>query len=60
MRVTAAFLLGLAGLAFLAWASGAGEQLGWWAREQQRAFKNALAGAVQGLRAGEPLALWSL
>jgi nickel/cobalt transporter (NicO) family protein len=61
VRTGAALALGLA-VALLAalWASGAFAALGHWALGQQRALQALLAGHLQAVRAGEPLALWSL
>jgi len=57
MRLTAGLLLALAGLAALAlWASGGFQIIGWWVVQQQHAVQSALAGRIQALRAGEPIA----
>ena len=31
-----------------------------WAANEQRAFQNAMAGAIRGIQAGDPLAVWTL
>ncbi|MEP2642431.1 hypothetical protein [Roseobacter sp.] len=31
-----------------------------WAAQEQRAFQNAMAGALRGIQAGDPLAIWAL
>ena len=42
------------------WAFGGFADLRIWAAEGQRAAQNAMAGALRGLRAGSPGAIWSL
>lgn len=47
-------------LALWLWAFGGFADLRIWAAEGQRAAQNAMAGALRGLRAGSPGAIWSL
>lgn len=47
--------IGIAAWSFVPWLS-----IQSWAASEQRVFQNAMAGALRGIQAGEPLAVWTL
>ncbi len=60
LALVGAVVVAVLAVALWLWALGGLADLRFWAAEGQRAAQNAMARALQGLRAGNPGAIWSL
>ncbi|WP_083225689.1 nickel/cobalt transporter [Neptunicoccus sediminis] len=54
MRILLIFAVGAAAAMLLLWIGGGFDAIAVWAASMQRDFQNAMAGALRGLRAGDP------